>query len=346
MNWLVIMGGGSGERFWPASRRKRPKQLLPIVGKRTMIQETVARLRPLFPASRVLVVTNQEQVREVRRQLPKIRNVVAEPVGRNTAPCIALAVSFIAERDPNAVMAVVPADAWIGDVTRYQETFRDALTFAANHEVLITIGIQPTMPHTGYGYVQLGERISDRFSKANRFVEKPDRTTAEQYVASGQYRWNAGIFVWSLRAIAAAYRQHQPEMWRQIESIRDARTLKRVYPKLEKISVDYAIMEKAGNVVVANGDFAWDDVGDWAAVARHFPADGAGNVARGAIATVEAADCIAVSDEKHLIGLVGVKDLVVVHTPYATLVCHKHQSQKVRELVKQLAGQRKHRQLL
>ncbi len=346
MNWLVIMAGGAGERFWPMSRRKKPKQLLPIVGKQTMIQETITRLKPLFAPARIMVVTNAAQAAEVRRQLPQVRHIIAEPAGRNTAPCIGLAAAMIRRHDPDAVMAVVPADGWIGKVDRYRQVFREALEFAAQQDALITMGIRPTRPHTGYGYIQLGDRINKRFWKALRFVEKPDRVTAERYFTSGRYRWNAGIFVWSLRAITAAYRRHQPVMWTQLEQIQDGRSMKRIYPQLEKVSVDYAIMEKAANVIVANGDFPWDDVGDWAAVARHFAADAAGNVARGAFAGVDASGCVAFSSADHLIGVVGVHDLVVVHTPDATLVCPKSQSQKVRDLVKQLAAQRRHKKLL
>lgn len=349
MNWLVIMAGGAGERFWPMSRRPRPKQLLPILSGRTMLQETVARLRPLFPAARTVVVTNCAHAAEVRRQLPQVRHVIAEPVGRNTAPCIALAAATIRQRDPAAVLAVVPADAWIGDVGCYRQVMARALALAGRTETLLTIGIRPDRAHTGYGYIQLGAEFTDqgaRFWKVRRFVEKPDLVTARRYVASGRYRWNAGIFVWSVTAIASAYQRHQPVLWRQIERIRDARSLRRIYPSLEKISVDYAILEKARHVVVADGDFGWDDVGDWAAIARHFPADPAGNVTRGAFAGVDATGCVTVSDQRHVIGLVGVSDLIVIHTPDATLVCPKNQSQRVRELVNRLALDRRRRSVL
>lgn len=337
MNWAVIMAGGSGERFWPLSRRATPKQLLAITGPRTMIQEAAARLRPAIPASRVMVVTNAVQAPAVRRQLPGVRQIVAEPVGRNTAPCVALAATLIARQDPEAVLAVVPADSWIGDVARYRRVVREALALAARRDVLITIGISPTSPHTGYGYVQVGERIAGRFSQAVRFVEKPDLATAKKYLASGKYRWNAGMFVWSARAILAAYRRHQPAMLAEIEKITDQRSLRRIYPRLEKISVDYAIMEKADNVVVANGDFPWDDVGDWAALTRHLPRDADGNAVRGPFLGVGATGCVVFNHERHLVGAIGVTGLVIVHTADATLVCRKEDSQRVRELVAKLA---------
>jgi mannose-1-phosphate guanylyltransferase len=354
MNWAVIMAGGYGERFWPMSRRTRPKQLLPIVGKKTMIQQTVDRVRPLFGDARILVVTSHEQAREVRRQLPRIRQVVSEPMGRNTAPCIGLAMAIIGRHDPDAVIAVLPADACIHDQKRYREVLAGTLDLAGRQDVLVTIGIQPTAPHTGYGYIQLGEPLETGFWKARRFVEKPDQATAEQFLASGDYRWNAGMFVWSLRSAQEAYRRYQPSMAAGCERIQKAvgtrafaRTVAREFQKMEKISVDYAIMEKAGNVVVANGDFDWDDVGDWPAIARHSDKDAAGNVARGEFVGVNTADCVVVSAEKeHLVGAVGVKDLVIVHTKDATLVCAKSEAQKVRDLVKQLAGQGKYRRAL
>ena len=327
MNWAVIMAGGVGERFWPLSRRKQPKQLQAIVTKRTMIQETVRRIRPLVPASRIVVVTNREQAPAVRRQLPGVKHILAEPVGRNTAPCIAWAVQYIAKRDPYAVMAVLPSDSHIENAERYRQVVAAALALAGKEKVLITVGIQPTRPATGYGYVQLGQAMTAGFWRAKRFVEKPDLATAKKFVANGQYRWNAGMFVWSAAAISEAYRQHVPDIWQGVTG---------EYAKVEKISVDYAIMEKADNVVVASGDFDWDDVGDWSAIERHTAKDVTGNAVRGAFVGVDAANNIVVTGRDHLVGVVGVSDLVIVHTPDATLVCRKQDAQRVRELVKQL----------
>jgi len=353
MNWAVIMAGGVGERFWPMSRRKRPKQLLSIVGKTTMIQQTVARLQGVVPPARIVVVTTADQVALVHKQLPRVKHVIAEPVGRNTAPCVGLAAAIIGKHDPQAVMVVVPADSYIPDAAQYKRVVIDSLEFATRENVLITIGIKPTAPHTGYGYVQLGERINDRISKAKRFVEKPDRATAEQFLASGDYLWNAGMFVWSVGAINEALAKYQPEMATGCRAIQTAvgtkafeRVLKREFAKMTKISVDYAIMEKAGNVVVANGDFAWDDVGDWAAIERHHEKDAAGNVARGEFVGVDAKNCVVVNDTGKIITAVGVSDLVIVQTGDATMVCRKADSQRVREIVKQLAAQAKYRKLL
>lgn len=355
MNWAVIMAGGFGERFWPMSRRSRPKQLLAIVGQRTMIQDAAERLRPLVPQSRIVVVTNAAQAREVRKQLPRVKHVIAEPVGRNTAPCIALATAMITRLDPNAVIAVVPADSWIGDVEKYRRVVGESLALAAQKDVLITIGIKPTSAHTGYGYIRVGSELTvqgfgltTRCWRANKFVEKPDRKTAEQFLASGEYRWNAGMFVWSARAIWQAFEKFQPAMAQSCARLAATRfkNFAHEYQQLEKISVDYAIMEKADNVVVANGDFPWDDVGDWPAIARHNPKDAGGNVARAEFAGLGAVNCVVVGDKGHLIAAVGVRDLVIVHTADATLVCHKNEAQKVRELVKELAAEKRYRKLL
>jgi mannose-1-phosphate guanylyltransferase len=355
MNWAIIMAGGFGERFWPMSRRSRPKQLLAIVSQRTLIQDAVDRLRPLVPPARTVVVTNAAQAPAVRRQLPRVKHVIAEPVGRNTAPCIALATAMIARLDPDAVMAVVPADSWIGDVAKYRRVVGESLALATERDVLVTIGIQPTSPHTGYGYIQVGEALGSplsalrtQFWKAQRFVEKPDRRTAEEFLTSGRYRWNAGMFVWSARSIGQAFEKFQPVMAQSCARLAatQLKNFAREYQRLEKISVDYAIMEKADNVVVANGDFPWDDLGDWPAIARHNPKDAAGNVARAEFVGLDAADCVIVGDKNHLVAAVGVRDLVIVHTPDATLVCHKNEAQKVRELVKKLGEQKKYRNLL
>jgi mannose-1-phosphate guanylyltransferase len=348
MNWAVIMAGGYGERFWPMSRRNRPKQLLPIVGNKTMIQQTVDRLRPLIADARIVVVTNREQASLVRKQLPRVKHVIAEPMGRNTAPCIALATAMIARLDPNAVIAVVPADSWIGDGKKYQRVVAESLVLAAKRDVLITIGIQPTSPHTGYGYIQVGTPLQRRFFNAKRFVEKPDLARAKQFLATGKYRWNAGMFVWSARTIGRAFEKLQPAMAKSCARLAATRlkNFAREYKRLEKISVDYAIMEKADNVVVANGDFPWDDVGDWPAIGRHYEKDSAGNVGRGEFVGLDANNCIVVGDNTHLVAAVGVRDLVIVHTPDATLVCQKSEAQKVRELVKKLAAEKTHQRFL
>jgi mannose-1-phosphate guanylyltransferase len=357
MNWAVVMAGGYGERFWPQSRRKQPKQLLPIVGDKTMIQQTVERVRPLVGDARIVVVTNQEQAPLVRKQLPRVKHIIAEPMGRNTAPAIGVAAAVIGKLDPDAVMAVLPADSYIPDMEAYRCVVGEALKLAAEQDVLVTIGIKPAAPHTGFGYIKRKRggftRGSVKFGDVEQFIEKPDAETAKRFYDSGEYRWNAGMFVWSFRSIADAFRKYQPTLWEACLRIQKAagtksfvRALAREYPKMEKIAVDYAIMEKAQNVVVANGDFDWDDVGDWPAIGRHYEKDADGNVARGEFVEIDSSNCIVLSDKKHLVATVGVKDLVIVHTEDATLICHRDQAQKVRDVVKKLAAEKKYKRLL
>jgi mannose-1-phosphate guanylyltransferase len=360
MNWAVIMAGGVGERFWPMSRRHRPKQLLALPGARTLIEETIARARPLFPPARIVVVTRAEQARAIRAVLPRGVTILAEPLGRNTAPCVALAAAVIGKRDPDAVMAVLPADSYIGDARAWRRVVDDALTVAGRHDALITVGIAPTSPHTGYGYIRLGPPVANRgrklrtrFWQASRFVEKPDRPTARRFVAAGDYRWNAGMFVWSLAAITGAFARHQPALARGWRAMREAagtarfrRVVARQYRRLKPVSIDHAILEKAGNVIVAHGGFQWDDLGDWTALARRLKPDAAGNVARGRFVGLNAADCVVASDAGHLIAVVGVRDTVIVHTPDATLVCRKNEAQTVRDLVKTLAAKNFYRRYL
>ncbi len=352
MNWLVIMAGGVGERFWPLSRRRRPKQLLALIGRQTMIQQTESRLAPLFPPSNRLVITSAGPAPLLRQQLAHLdaNQIIVEPVGRNTAPCIALAAAIVARQDPDAVMVVAPSDSWIGNVNRYRRTVRRALDLARREEVLIPVGVKPTMPHTGFGYIQLGARHGRHFWDARRFVEKPDLATAKKFVASGRYLWNTGMFVWSVRSVIAAYRRFKPEMMIACERMASARSLTRAmaenYRTLEKISVDYAIMEKAGNVVAARGDYAWDDVGDWPALGRHGKQDAQGNFARGRFVGLDTVNCVIVGDDQHWIGTVGIRDLVVVHTPDATLVCAKQDAQRVRDLVSTLSHKADGRRVL
>jgi mannose-1-phosphate guanylyltransferase len=348
-HFAIILAGGRGERFWPLSRKLTPKQFLPIVGDVTMLQQTYKRIRPLFRPQNILVLTNAQHVGVVRKQLPQIprENIIGEPVGRDTAPAVALGAAIIGKRDPQAVMALLPADAVIHNVARFRRVLTDALHVAGAQNVLVTIGLKPASPHTGYGYVQAGRKLPTKtkttFSSALRFTEKPNVATAKRYLRSGDFYWNSGMFVWSFDSIMKAFDKWQPEMAAGCSKIYQAAgtptfaaTLRRVYPKLEKISVDYALMEKADNIVVARGDFDWDDLGTWTALERHFECDHTGSVARGAVEMVDAKNCVVVGDGSRLVAAVGVNDLVIVDTKDVTLVCHKNSAQRVRELVKRL----------
>ena len=355
--FIVILAGGKGERFWPQSRLRRPKHLLTIVGDKPMLAQTLARVRPLASAKNIFIITAADQVRAVRamcRGLPP-GNIVGEPVGRDTAPAVALAAALVAQRDPRGVFAILPADHVIHDTRTYQADLRAAFA-AAGAEVMVTIGIKPHEPATAFGYIQRGKpwkKFARRpFYTVRRFVEKPSPKVAQRYLASGDYLWNAGMFVWSVPVVLAAFERHAPVLRACLDRILAglarrralAPLLKEIYPALPKISVDYALLEKAGNIVVLPASFDWDDVGSWPAVARHRPKDVSGNVVRGRAIVEQGRNNIVVSEDGHMLAVVGADDLIVVHTPDATLVCPRHRAQDIKQLLKRIgagAGGRK-----
>lgn len=349
--YVVIMAGGRGERFWPESRLARPKQLLPIVGDTPMLAQTVERLGDLVPRGNVFVITNREQCAAVREACPGLdpARIVGEPVGRDTAAAVALATVLVRRADPDGVFAMLPADAVIHDTDGFRAVMEAAFAAAAAEPVLATVGIRPAHPATGYGYIRRGGVHGTHGGRevfaVERFVEKPDLETARGYLEDGGYLWNAGMFIWSSPAIASELERLTPGLWRAMHSIGDGLAAGRdldelmdeVYPGLEKISIDYAVMEKASRVVVLESAFDWDDVGEWPALARHYPADAEGNVARGEVLFEESSGNIVVSREPgHLVALLGVEDLVVVRTVDATLVCRKDKAQAIKGLVKRL----------
>ena len=348
--YVVIMAGGKGERFWPASRLKRPKHLLPIVGDKPMLTQTVERLEGFIDASKIFVITNSEQLQGVREVCPMLPadNVIAEPVGRDTAAAVGLAMLLIKARNPNASLAMLPADAFIKDSQAFQDSLDVAFQAAESAPSLVTLGIAPTEPATGYGYIQKGEPVGsfggESVFKVVEFKEKPDLETAKGYLASGDYYWNAGMFVWSVGAISDALDKFTPVLKKGLDELESRMSggealpslLEELYPSLEKISIDFAVMEKADNVLTLAATFDWDDVGAWPAIERHFPKDSAGNVVDGAGVFESSSGNIAVAPDGHLIACVGVDDLIVVHTKDATLVCKKDQAQKIKDLVEGL----------
>jgi mannose-1-phosphate guanylyltransferase len=358
--FVVIMAGGKGERFWPQSRLGRPKHLLPIVGDKPMLTQTVERLGTVVPPERVLVITNSEQrdaVIEVCPMLPA-GNVIAEPVGRDTAAAVGLATVLVADRDPDACFAMLPADHVIHDEKGFQQILDTAFAAAEKEDALVTVGIQPVYPATGYGYIHrggVGHEIDGRpVYEVKAFKEKPDLATATRYVESGEYYWNGGMFFWRVPVISAEFEQHTPGLWTALGEIRDG--LKRGagldgllaehYPNLEKISVDFAIMEKAECVRVVESAFDWDDVGEWPAVERHYAKDAAGNVSKGQVVIQDGSGNIVVNDGKHTTAVIGADDLIVVQTADATLVCPKSKAQDIKQLVKALGEDDKFRHLL
>lgn len=351
--YVVIMAGGRGERFWPESRLACPKQLLPIVGDNAMLAQTVDRLKGLVDPQDVFVITNAEQRDAVLQVCPELdpAKVIGEPVGRDTAAAVGLATILVRRENPDATFAMLPADAVIYNTEGLRSTLETVFVAAEVNPVLATVGITANFPATGYGYIQQGDTLGEfadrKVFNVKRFVEKPDLETAQGYLDSGDYFWNAGMFVWSVTSIVEQLEASTPSLWAALQAIDTGLAvgeaidplLAEHYPKLEKISVDYAIIEKADNVVMVESGFDWDDVGDWPALARHYPADAAGNVVRGSAQLESATGNIVFSrDEGHLIALLGVDDLIVVKTEDATLVCHKDKAQQIKNLVKAIGA--------
>ncbi len=360
--FVIIMAGGRGERFWPVSREKTPKQLLKLIGDRSFLQQAVDNVLPVVPLKNIIVITNETQAPEVRRQLPKLpkENVIAEPCGRDTCAAVTLGAALVGARSTTGVMAVLPADHVIPEAKKFQQVLCDSFDLASRGQVIVTIGIRPTEPATGYGYIHVGPQLpppqgakayKTTFFKAERFVEKPHFDKALEYVNSGQYRWNAGMFIWSFVTITNALEMHQKEMadackgWFEVAwTPKLAKVLAKEYPEFKKVSIDYAVMEKAQNVVVADGAFEWDDLGSWTALGRHLKPDAEGNCAVGEFIHVDAARNIvfdARTKNRTPIAIVGLRDSILVLTDDAVMSAHKSQAQKVKELVRKLSEDKK-----
>lgn len=360
--FAIIMAGGRGERFWPVSREKTPKQLLKLIGDRSFLQQAVENVLPVVPLKNIIVITNDMQAPEVRKQLPKLtkENVIAEPCGRDTCAAVTLGAALVGARSTTGVMAVLPADHVMPEPKKFQQVLSDSFDLASRGQAIVTIGIKPTEPATGYGYIQVGAQLpppqgvksyKTGFFKAERFVEKPPFDKALEYVNSGQYRWNAGMFIWSFVTITNALEMHQKEMaaachrWFEVAwTPKLAKVLAKEYPEIHKISIDYAVMEKAQNVVAADGAFEWDDLGSWTALGRHIKPDAEGNCAVGEFIHVDGARNIvydARTKNRTPIAIVGLRDSILVLTDDAVMSAHKSQAQKVKELVRRLSENKK-----
>lgn len=361
------MAGGSGERFWPLSRRKHPKQLLKLLGRQSLLQQAVNRVSRIINPSNIFVITNVEQEKAVRKQLPRLKkeNIIAEPCGRDTCAAVTLGAALVGSRDKNGVMAVLPADHVILDDERFLEILSDSLLLASKNPIMVTIGIQPTEPHTGFGYIKLQQKfdpgqdlsVKTTFYKAERFVEKPPYEKAVEYLNSGNYRWNAGMFIWSYQTILDGLRKYQPDFYNlclkwtssALKPSALMKEIKKDYPDIKKISVDYAIMEHAENVVVVNGDFRWDDVGSWSALYKHLPSDEHGNRSVGDYLYVDSSENLvfdARKKSKSPVTTVGIHNSIVVLTDDAILITQKGHDQKIKELVKKLSENNRYKKLI
>src|SRR5437868_7156861 len=344
--YALILAGGSGERFWPLSRRARPKQLLRLVSNRALLEETVARLEGLVPHERILILTNVEQEAAARKLLPAFPkgNILAEPAKRDTAAAVALGAGWVAARDHAATMLVLPADHVITNRAAFQETLALAAATAEETGELVTIGIKPTWACPGFGYIEQGEPVhlrnrsdKDAIHRVLRFREKPNIDLAESFLRKGNFRWNAGMFVWSVPTVLSEFNRHAPELADFISQLRAPGNLEKIlrtsFAKLPRVSFDYAIMEKADRVLVVEATFDWDDVGSWSAVAKYFPADEHGNATNSALTALDSSDNIIFNDGETTIALLGVHNLIVVRTGDAILICHRHQAEKIKNLV-------------
>jgi mannose-1-phosphate guanylyltransferase len=358
----VILAGGRGTRFWPLSRKKRAKQLLALDGKQTMIQQTVARLLPLAPAKKFWIITNDDLQPAIAKQVPKVpkTQILAEPAARNTAPAIGLAAFLLLRENPDAVIGMFPSDHVIADEKRYRETLERGIEVASAGPNIVVLGIRPNRAETGYGYIEAGELFQGDALHVRRFTEKPNAETAAEFVAAGNYFWNSGMFLWSAQTLADALNEHLPKTAALLEEIatsygtrKFAATFKRLYPKCENISVDYAVLEPrsakgehAGNIFCLPADFGWNDLGSWTALHEHHtnkstPPEG-NLVASSGVFLLNARGNYVYAPGK-FVAAVGVSDLVVVETPDALLITTRQHAQDVGKVVKYLDEKKMHK---
>ena len=344
--YALILAGGSGTRFWPLSRNSKPKQLLDLFGTGTLLEQTIQRLVGLVPFENILILTNDLQVdavRELATMLPP-ENIFAEPAKRDTAPAVALGIGLVAARNPDAVMMVLPSDQLIQDTAAYQAVMRDALTTAEKSNGLVTIGIRPTWACPSYGYIERGEHASiDGLQCENppvevkRFREKPDPALAAEFLADGNFSWNAGMFVWSLPIVIQQLATHTPELAGFVSELRHSTdieaTVAALFPKLTPISIDYALMEKADRVLNIEATFDWDDVGSWVSIAKYLEKYGDENRANEPITEIDSQNNIIFNARPGTrIALLGVDDLIIVQTPDALLIANRHQADAIKKL--------------
>jgi mannose-1-phosphate guanylyltransferase len=347
---FVIMAGGRGERFWPRSRRKCPKQLLPFSGELSLLQESVARIQELTEEARIYVVTNLEQAAAVKEQLPFLpaQNIITEPQGRNTAPCVGLAAAYIQKHYPaeDPVIAFLPSDSMVFNPVEMRKVLEAGFEICREQRVGVIYGMWPSRPETGFGYIQMGKKMGDTqdvtYHQVAAFKEKPDLTTAERYISDGEYLWNGGIFVWQLSRLMGEMKKSLPELYQGLEQLisfigqfDEMSKLIEIYPTLPATSVDYGILEKTSNLVVIPTDYGWDDLGSWSALDRLLPKDEFGNVSQGEHIGVSTFNCIIHSPRK-TVTTIGVSDLIIVETDDVLMVCAKDQAQNIKKMLQKL----------
>ena len=344
-HYVAIMAGGIGSRFWPMSRTALPKQFLDVLNTgKTLVQWTYERYAKFIPAENLFIVTSEEYVDIVKKQLPKlpVENILAEPSKKNTAPCIAYISFKLAQMNPDAKCIVAPSDHLILEEDRFQSIALQALDFVDNIKALATLGIQPTHPNTGYGYIQFeGLEVAKDVFKVKTFTEKPDLEIAKSFLASGDFLWNAGIFAWKVSSILAAFEKYQPEMYELFDqekphfnTTEENAAIQRIYPQCTNISIDIAIMEKANNVYVMPASFGWSDLGTWNSAYENMEKDYLGNaVASDNVIVIDATKCMVNSPKDKLVVLQGLDDFIVVDTKDVLLICSRDKEQSIKEYV-------------
>ncbi len=343
--YAVIMAGGVGTRFWPRSRNKRPKQLLKILDDKTMIQATVSRLNGLISHNQTCVVTTEPQIEEIKEQLPFLRpeNLIIEPKGKNTAPCIGLSAVILKHRDPDAIMAVLPADHRILNEQLFRKVLATAEVIASEQDCLVTIGIHPTYPSTGYGYIQVNGKVDEinniNIFKVKTFAEKPDLITARRFLKSGDFLWNSGMFVWKAKSILKEIEESLPELYDGLMEIEkylgtnsQDEVIKKIYCTIKSISIDYGIMEQSKNVFVLKGEFDWNDVGSWEEIYKISKRDQDNNVIIGDHFTKDTKGCL-IDSPNRFVATLGLENLILIDTDDALLICRRDMAQDVKDIV-------------
>lgn len=343
--YAIILAGGNGERLWPVSRAERPKQFVDIFDGKALIRHAVDRLAGMIPPERTFVITAEKFVGLTRRTLPMIprMNIIGEPCRRDTAAAVAVACGLVKRKGgADAIGCVLTSDHLMRPISKFRQALTDCVRAASVSDSIVTLGIRPSYPATGYGYIEVagsaGIRSKTAFNGVRRFVEKPNAVLAKKYCSSGKFLWNAGMFFWKVSTMQRAFDCYASDIGMLIDRVAEAKKvkdmLKEHYPKIRATSVDYAIMEKAKNILVAKADFLWDDVGSWMAVANHFGCDRDGNTCLGRVATLDVRNTVLVSDDEHVVAVAGLSNIVVVHTKHATLVCTKKALESMREIAR------------
>lgn len=349
--FAVIMAGGAGTRFWPKSRLKNPKQFLQLLGKASLLGDTVRRVSMLVEPEHCFVLTQLQYQDQVHESIPEIppENVILEPANRDTASCIGLAAIKLARINSEGIMMILPSDHYIGYETAFIKTLESAISYVEKQDCLMTLGIKPDSPKTGYGYICCGRQLDTEkgypIYHVQKFTEKPDPVTARNFLKQGNYLWNSGIFVWKISRILKEIEEHLPELYQKLQEIEpylntpeEKKVLDKVYPQFPKVSIDYGIMEKAQNIATVTGDFIWDDVGSWSALEKYLPKDERNNTLNGGKhIAIDSRGCI-IDSEAKLIATIGVENLIIIQFEDVMLVCPKERDQEVKQLVEKVKG--------